>query len=313
MQKEGTALVFPGQGSQFVGMGAGFYAEKSTKELFEQADDTLHFHLTKLMLEGDASELTSTENTQPALLLCGIAAATYLQKQTGKPIEALCRFVAGHSLGEYTALCAAGSFDFETALQLVRKRGQAMQSAVTEGEGGMLALLGLPSDVVKEIADAAKCYVANDNSEGQVVLSGSLNTLETAQELASARGVKRAVMLDVSSPFHSPFMQSAAEVMAAELDAHKPQQSNVSVVMNIPAQVVDSAEQIKQNLVDQVVGSVRWRESMVYMAEREITQIYELGCGKVLTGLAKRCDRRLKGQALTSPKEIDEMLQAVNA
>jgi len=313
MQKEGTALVFPGQGSQFIGMGEAFYAESSTKELFEQADDTLHFNLTKLMLEGDASELTLTQNTQPALLLCGVAAATYMQKQTGKPLAELCRFVVGHSLGEYTALCAAGSFDFETALQLVRKRGQAMQSAAGEVEGGMLALLGLASDVVKEIADAAKCYVANDNSEGQVVLSGSLNTLKAAQELASARGAKRAVMLDVSAPFHSPFMQSAAAVMAAELEAHKPQQPHVDVVMNVSAQVVDDAGEIKQNLVDQVVGSVRWRESMVYMAEREITQIYELGCGKVLTGLAKRCDRRLKGQALTSPKEIDEMLQAVNA
>ncbi|MFT7145047.1 MAG: [acyl-carrier-protein] S-malonyltransferase [Alphaproteobacteria bacterium] len=306
-----TALVFPGQGSQKIGMGQEFYESSLTKNLFEQANDALSFNLSKLMLQGDTAELSRTANTQPALLLTSYAAFSYLKAQTNMELTQMSGMVAGHSLGEYSALAAADVFDFETALKLVRKRGEAMQNAVKEGEGAMVAVLGLTYDDIHAIASTAGCFVANDNSDGQVVLSGTVESIEKASEMATAKGAKRVVRLPVSAPFHCPLMKPAADVMATELEAATMQNASLPIICNVTAAAEITADKLRQNLVSQVTGSVRWRESMIHLADKGITDIYELGTGKVLTGLAKRCDARLKGTALNTPAQIDNLLEAL--
>ena len=311
-QPEKTILVSPGQGSQKVGMGQEFYVDSTTKELFERADDALSMGLTQLMLSGDDKELGMTANTQPALLLTSYVAYSYLAKQSGQKLQDMAAFVAGHSLGEYASLVIAGVLTLEEGLKLVRQRGEAMQQAVPAGQGGMLAVIGLESDVVADVAKQAGIFVANDNSNGQVVLSGSAEGVEKAIKLAKESGAKRALPLPVSAPFHSPLMQPAADVMAQALDALNLNTPNVPVVCNVTAQGEENPKSLKQNLITQVTGSVRWRESMIWAADQGVEQVVELGTGKVLTGLAKRCDDRLSAISLNTPKDIDNWLESLS-
>jgi [acyl-carrier-protein] S-malonyltransferase len=305
--------VFPGQGSQAVGMSVGFMDHPLTKHLFDEADATLGFGLTALMRSGDPTTLTLTENAQPALLLAGYAAAFYAQKQSGKPLAAHAAFVAGHSLGEYTALTVAGVFTLAEGLRLVRARGRAMQAAVPAGQGAMVAVLGVPMDTVHKIAAVHGVAVANDNSDGQVVLSGAAAAIEAASTALKDAGAKRVVPLPVSAPFHSPLMAPAAAVMAAELAQVPNRAPLVPVLLNTTAQPATDPAFIKQQLVAQVTGSVRWRESMKTAADAGVTQVVEFGVGKVLAGLAPRCDSRLAAQSLTSPAEVDVFLTSALA
>ena len=259
--KSKTAFVFPGQGSQKIGMGKEFLENSITKELFEQADDALGINLTKMMMFGEESDLSLTANTQPALLLTSYAAYKYLESQMDEPLERMCKIVAGHSLGEYSALAVAGVFDFETALKVVRKRGEAMQAAVKDGEGAMAAVLGLTPVDIDSIARNTGCFVANDNSDGQVVLSGTMKAIDDASNLAAEQGAKRIVRLPVSAPFHCPLMQPAAEVMANVLKSVSMADSVVPVVCNVTAEPEVNSQKLRDNLVTQVTGSVRWRES----------------------------------------------------
>ena len=298
----------PGQGAQSIGMAGDFLTNAITKEIFEQADDTLSFNLSKLMLEGPEELLTQTENTQPALLTVSYAAWVYLQKQSGKSLDDFCAYVAGHSLGEYSALVMAGVLSFEDALRLVHLRGQAMQRAVPAGEGAMSAIIGLAIDDVKAACAAAGAYVANDNSDGQVVISGTMPAIEKAEDLLKEKGAKMVVRLGVSAPFHSPLISSAADEMREALANVTFNAPKVPVIVNVKAAAESNADALRGYLVDQITGQVRWRESMIFAAENGIETVYELGCGKVLTGLAKRCDKRLKGFSLTSPAQIDTFM-----
>lgn len=311
-QPQKTIFVSPGQGSQKVGMGLEFFEHAHTKELFELANDTLKFDLAKLMLAGDADALNMTVNTQPALLLTSFAAYTYIAKQTGKPLADMASMVAGHSLGEYASLAISGAFSLETGLKLVRTRGEAMQKAVPAGQGGMLAVIGLSASDAKAVANEAGIFVANDNSDGQVVLSGEMAGVDKAIDIAKAKGAKRALKLPVSAPFHSPLMQPAAEVMREALNDANIKGASVPVLCNVTVSLETDADALKANLVAQVTGSVRWRESMILAAENGVEQVVELGTGKVLTGLAKRCDARLSGIALNTPKDIDTWLEGLD-
>lgn len=294
-----TAFVFPGQGSQKVGMASAFYHETALRPLFDEADEALGFKLSHLMFEGPSDVLTLTQNAQPALLLAGVAACRWYETTQGWPEHV--KFVAGHSLGEWTALVAARAISLADGLRLVHKRGQVMQQAVPVGEGSMLAVLGLTVPQVEQIAAEAGVYVANDNADGQVVLSGLVGGIEKAAELAKAAGAKRALPLPVSAPFHSPLMQPAADAMAEALASIRVNHPRVPVVTNMTAQAESDPEVLKNLLVQQVTGRVRWRESMIYMAEEGITNLVEFGSGKVLCGLASRCDARLSADAVTEP------------
>lgn len=309
MHQQHTALVFPGQGSQKVGMAASFANNPVARPLFEEADDTLKFNLTQLMLEGEESDLALTENTQPALLLAGVAALKVLEDESERYAHEIAAYTAGHSLGEYTALVAAGVLRFDDALRLVRKRGQAMQAAVPAGEGKMAAILGLDVEQVRALADEAGVYIANDNAEGQIVLSGKAENIENACAMAKDAGARRAVELPVSAPFHSPLVADAADVMADAFGAVTFNQHQVPVVSNIKAEAVEHATDWPELLKEQITGTVRWRESMVYLAEREVTTLLELGSGKVLTGLARRCDKRLSASALQTVDDIKNTLK----
>lgn len=306
-----VALVFPGQGSQHIGMAQEFLEESSTKELFEQADDTLGFGLTELMMEGEATELALTHNTQPALLLASYAAWAYMAKASGLDIRQIAGMVAGHSLGEYSALLAAGVFDFETALKLVRLRGEAMQRAVPVGEGTMAAVIGLTPASMDSIARNAGCWVANDNSEAQAVFTGSVEAVDNASNLAADEGAKRVVRLDVSAPFHCPMMDAAAKEMEEALAKELLNSPKVPVIHNVTVQADEDPKEIAQRLVEQVTGTVRWRETMDLMAKKGIEHTFELGSGKVLTGLLKRGVPGVNAQALNGPRQIDTVLESL--
>lgn len=303
------AIVFPGQGSQFVGMGASFAKHPVASPLFEEADDTLCFNLKNLMLEGDEHTLALTENTQPALLLAGIAALKILEDAFEVRVSDLASFLAGHSLGEYTALVAGGVLSFPDALRLVRLRGQAMQAAVPTGKGKMAAILGLSFDEVQNIATREEVYIANDNAEGQVVLSGLAENVEQACKAAKVAGAKRAVELSVSAPFHSPLVADAADVMAHAFRGVAFSSPCLTIVANVRAEAVLEASEWPELLTQQITQTVRWRESMVYLAESGVCSILELGSGKVLSGLAKRCDKRLEGNSLQSVDDIKNYIK----
>lgn len=302
------SLVFPGQGSQVPGMGKDFAEEAFAKELFEQADDALGFGLTKLMWGDDAAVLTQTENAQPALLVTGLVALEYLKRQSGKSVADMAAFVAGHSLGEYTAVAAAGGMDFETAVKLVRLRGEAMRDCGEEGS--MSAILGLEADVADKVARESGVVFANDNSPGQAIFSGPVAALEKAEEAAKAAGAKRALRLNVSGPFHTPVMTGAAGEVRDFLKSHPLRDLSVPCVMNVKATGVQMAAEVAEGLVAQVTGRVRWRETMMFMAGQGVEQVVELGVGKVLTGMASRCDARLTGVSLSSRAEVDAWLAA---
>lgn len=303
------AFIFPGQGSQSVGMGKALAENFSqAKAVFEEVDDALSQKLSVLMWEGPLDELTLTANAQPALMAVSLAAMKVLEAEAGLDLSRHAQFVAGHSLGEYSALAAAGALPIAETARLLRIRGNAMQSAVPVGQGAMAALLGLEyDDAARVAADAAQgevCDAANDNGGGQVVVSGNKAAVERAIAIAQERGAKRAIMLPVSAPFHSALMAPAAEVMRTALAGAAIEAPVVPVVVNVEAQPVSDPEAIRDGLVRQVTGTVRWRESMLKMADEGVESFYEVGSGKVLTGLVKRIVPGATGTAIGTPDDV---------
>lgn len=307
------AFVFPGQGSQAVGMGTALAeAHSEARAVFDAVDAALGQDLSGLMANGPADELTLTENAQPALMAVSMAVMRVLEAR-GLNLAEAATYVAGHSLGEYAALTAAGALQLEDTARLLKLRGQAMQRAVPVGVGAMAALLGLEFDAVAEIAaeatsDSEICAAANDNANGQVVISGHAAAVARAIDLAKQRGAKRAMELPVSAPFHCALMQPAADEMQAALAETEIKAPIVPVIANVTAEATSDPELIRKLLVEQVTGSVRWRESMIWAAEHGVTELVEIGSGKVLTGMAKRIDARLSGTALNTAEDIDAFL-----
>jgi [acyl-carrier-protein] S-malonyltransferase len=310
------AFIFPGQGSQSVGMGRALAAAfTEARDVFEEIDDALDQKLTKLMFEGPADTLQLTENAQPALMAVSMAVMRVLERQGNVSLTASAKFVAGHSLGEYSALCAAGSFTLADAARLLKKRGQAMQQAVPVGIGAMAALLGVDLAAANEIAAAAAqgevCAAANDNAPGQVVISGHAGAIDRAIALAAERGFKRSVRLPVSAPFHCALMQPAAAAMHKALAAVTMKAPNVPLVANVTAETVSDVEAIRDLLVQQITRSVRWRESVLYMKTHGVSQLIECGAGTVLAGLAKRIDKEIHTISMHTPEEVDAFLKSV--
>lgn len=307
------AFVFPGQGSQFVGMGKELSESfKSAKEVYEEVNEALSQDLFKIMVEGPESELTKTANTQPALMAHSMAVVRVLEKEFGIKLKDKASYVAGHSLGEYTAACAAGVFSLADTARLLRTRGEAMQQAVPLGFGGMAAVLGVSFKDIDALVEACNdennlCVAANDNSDGQVVLSGHMAAIEKAVAIASEFGAKRCVKLPVSAPFHSPLMQPAAEVMAKALEEVESHSAQIPLIANVTAQIESSKEEIIKNLIKQVTGTVRWRESVNFMKEEGVTDAVELGAGKVLTNIIKRSQPEIHAISVGSPSEIEEL------
>ena len=308
------AFVFPGQGSQFVGMGKELADNfSSAREVFTEVNDSLHQDLFKLMTEGPADELTLTANTQPALMAHSIAVVRVLEHDFGIKLKDYASFVAGHSLGEYSAACAAGVFSLTDTAKLLRTRGDAMQKAVPVGVGGMAAVIGAEYAKVAALAKACSdngkyvCVAANDNADGQVVLSGHMEAIDKAVELASEFGAKRCVKLPVSAPFHSPLMEPAAEVMAKALAQTQANAPQIPLISNVTAQPVTSAEDVINNLICQVTGSVRWRESVNLMVNQGIDSVIELGAGKVLSGIIKRSHKEINTASAGTVAEIEEL------
>lgn len=304
-----TAYVFPGQGSQSVGMGKAL-AERcpEARAVFEEVDDALGESLSRLMFEGPESALTLTANAQPALMAVSLAALRALEVESDMRLSDHVAFVAGHSLGEYSALAAAGAFSIPEAAKLLRLRGRAMQEAVAPGLGAMAALIGVEPEAAQAIADEAAgaevCQVANDNGGGQVVISGSSGAVARAVDLAKARGVKRAVMLQVSAPFHCALMQPAAEAMRQALASVEMRAPAVPLVSNVLARPLTDPTEIKRSLVAQVCGTVRWRESCEMLSGAGVTRFIELGAGKVLSGLTKRIVPGATTFAIGSPDDV---------
>lgn len=307
------AFVFPGQGSQFVGMGKELAENfKTAKEVFQEVNDALSQDLFKLMVEGPENELTLTANAQPALMANSMAIVRVLEKDFGVKLKDKAAFVAGHSLGEYSAACAAGVFSLEDTAKLLRIRGDAMQKAVPVGVGGMAAVMGVSFKDVQALAEACAdednlCVAANDNADGQVVLSGHLKAIEKAVEIASEFGAKRCIKLPVSAPFHSPLMQPAAEVMACALMQVEAHDAQIPLIANVLASAITDHKEIVKRLVEQVTGSVRWRESVIYMKEQGVTDVAELGAGKVLANIIKRSDKEMNAFSVGSAAEIEEL------
>jgi [acyl-carrier-protein] S-malonyltransferase len=304
------AFTFPGQGSQDVGMGAELAKTfPAARAVFEEVDAALGQKLSELMWSGPKETLTLTENAQPALMAVSVAVMRVLEKEFGFDLAKRVKFVAGHSLGEYSALAAAGAISLSDTARLLKARGKAMQAAVPVGQGAMAALLGVGLDVGRKVAaEAAQgdvCDVANDNEPTQVVLSGHKTAIDRVAEVGKAHGVRRALPLPVSAPFHCSLMKPAADAMAealAKIAIHAP---SVPLIANVLAAPISDPDEIRKRLVEQVTGTVRWRECVAYMAAHGVTHVYELGAGKVLTGLAKRIEKTLEAQAIGTPADIE--------
>ncbi|MEM0922898.1 MAG: ACP S-malonyltransferase [Pseudomonadota bacterium] len=308
------AFIFPGQGAQTVGMGKALAeAYPAAKAVFEEVDAALGEHLSQLIWEGAQEDLTLTANAQPALMATSMAALRALEAEG---VTGAARFVAGHSLGEYSALAAAGSLAIGDAARLLRIRGMAMQEAVPVGVGAMAALLGLDfataSEVAAEAADGEVCQAANDNDPGQVVVSGHKAAVERAVMLAKEKGAKRALLLPVSAPFHCSLMQPAAERMEAALAEIEIRDPAMPLVANVRAEAVSDPGEIRALLVAQVTGSVRWRESVTWMAAQGVTETVEIGAGKALSGMVRRVDRSLSTLAAAEPADIQAVAAAIN-
>jgi [acyl-carrier-protein] S-malonyltransferase len=308
------AFVFPGQGSQAVGMGRALAATfGAARRVFEEVDDALSQNLSQLMFEGPESELTLTENAQPALMAVSLAVINVLEEEGGFVLARDAAFVAGHSLGEYSALAAAGALTLGDGARLLKLRGRAMQQAVPIGEGGMAALLGL--DLAEGQAVAAEaagpdqaCAVANDNAPGQVVISGHRQAVERAGAIARVHGARRSIPLPVSAPFHSPLMAPAAEIMAGALGRVALQPPVVPLVANVSAAATRDPARIKRGLVEQVTAMVRWRESMLFLEQDGVEEVVEIGTGRVLTGLAKRIAPDLAARSVGTPEEVASLI-----
>ncbi|MEL6433731.1 MAG: ACP S-malonyltransferase [Pseudomonadota bacterium] len=301
------AFIFPGQGAQTIGMGQAL-AESypAAQAVFDEVDDALGEALSKLIWEGDQDELTLTQNAQPALMATSLAAMRALEAE-GVEIEAA-NFVAGHSLGEYSALAASGALSIADCARLLRTRGKAMQEAVPVGEGAMAAILGLDfaavQDVANEAGEAGVCQAANDNDPGQVVVSGHKAAVDRAIELAKERGAKRAMLLPVSAPFHCALMEPAAGVMAEALEGVSINEPKVPLVANVRAEALRNPALIRSLLVEQVTGSVRWRESVQYMLGEGVTEFWEIGAGKALGGMVRRIERSAEVRAIGTPDDV---------
>lgn len=307
------AFVFPGQGAQTIGMGMSLAEVYPTsRAVFDEVDEALGEKLSELIWTGDIAALTLTENAQPALMACSMAVVRALDTQGFKIGEGA--FVAGHSLGEYSALAAAGALTLADTARLLRQRGLAMQAAVPVGVGAMAAILGLGYDAVTEVAaEAAQgevCQAANDNDPGQVVVSGHKAAVERAVFIAKGRGAKRAVILPVSAPFHCALMQPAADAMAQALADVQISAPIVPLVANVSARATQDPEVIRAQLVSQITGAVRWRESISFMASEGVTEIWELGAGKALSGMVRRIDRDVKSVSVSAPGDIDALNSA---
>jgi [acyl-carrier-protein] S-malonyltransferase len=307
------AFVFPGQGSQAPGMGKDLAeAFASARLLFEEVDDALSQHLSRLMFEGPESDLMLTENAQPALLTASLAVIRVLETEAGFDAEKHIAYVAGHSLGEYSALAAARTLVVGDAVRLVKRRGQAMQKAVPIGTGAMAALLGLDIAAAREVAAEAAgdgvCDVANDNCPGQIVVSGSAEAVERAVALATARG-SRPRMLPVSAPFHCKLMAPAADIMAEALAETRLARPLVPVVANVTATATGDVDVIRELLVEQVTQMVRWRETVLLFKQNEVEEVVEIGVGRVLAGLGKRIDRELATLSVGGPAETEELMK----
>ena len=309
------AFIFPGQGSQAVGMGAALAeAYPAAKAVFSEVDEALGQNLSKLMWEGPEADLTLTENAQPALMAVSLAAMRVLSETKGVKLEGSVCYVAGHSLGEYSALAATGALSLADTARLLKTRGQAMQQAVPVGEGAMAALLGADLDQARELAKAASkgevCEVANDNAPGQVVISGAKAAIERAVAMASEYGARRAVLLPVSAPFHCALMQPAADAMAEALVGVEIKTPVVPVVANVLAEPIADPEAIGARLVEQVTGMVRWRETMDFLADNGVSIAYEVGAGRVLTGISRRFDG-IDGRSVGTPDELEAAAAAL--
>ena len=305
------AFLFPGQGSQAVGMGKALAdAFQPAREVFQEVDDALSQKLSRLMWEGPESDLTLTENAQPAIMAASIAAVRVLERDGGLSLSRHARLVAGHSLGEYSALCAAGAFSLADTARLLKIRGRAMQSAEPVGAGAMIALIGADIDTAEAVASEASadggiCVVANDNAPGQVVLSGSKAAMDRVADVAKAKGVKRAIPLTVSAPFHCPLMQPAADAMAQALAKITIRPPAVPVLANVTASETAEPDAVRRLLVEQVTSRVRWRESILGLRGLGVTATAEMGGNKVLTGMVKRIDKDLQTVTLDMPGEIE--------
>lgn len=309
------AFVFPGQGAQTIGMGRALAeAYPEARAVFDEVDEALGERLSALIWDGEQDALTLTQNAQPALMATSLAAMRALEAE-GVSVEAAA-YVAGHSLGEYSALAAAGALSVADTARLLRTRGQAMQKAVPVGEGAMAALLGLDFDtamvVAKEAAQGEVCQAANDNDPGQVVVSGHKAAVERAVEIAKDKGAKRAVLLPVSAPFHCALMQPAAEVMAEALSQVSIERPKVPLVANVRAAGISDPTTIRSLLVEQVTGSVRWRESILWMGDNGVTEIWEIGAGKALSGMVRRIDRDIATRNIATPDEVKAAAEALN-
>ncbi len=311
------AFIFPGQGSQFVGMGKDLAdAFVEAREVFQEVDDALSQKLSKLMFEGPESELNMTENTQPALMAHSLAVAKVLRKQGGIKFENVCSFMAGHSLGEYSALTTAGALELAITAKLLKVRGKAMQKAVPVGVGAMAAILGLDLPDVQAVTKKATaqsnkevvCQPANDNSLGQVVVSGHAGAVQLAIDYATEAGAKKAIMLPVSAPFHCSLMAPAAQEMAYALADTVIRPPFVPIISNVTAKSVTEPSDIRRLLVDQITGMVRWRESVMFMKEQGVTEMVELGAGKVLAGLVKRIDKDITCDSVGTPEGIEALI-----
>ena len=304
-----VAFVFPGQGSQTVGMGKALAANFAVaRQVFAEVDEALGAKLSAIVFEGPQETLTLTENAQPALMAVSLATIRVLEAEAGLDLKRDAQFVAGHSLGEYSALAAAGAFTIGDTARLLRLRGQAMQKAVPVGVGAMAALIGLEFDVAAAVASEAAqgqvCQAANDNGGGQVVVSGDKAAVERAVEIAKTKGAKRAMILPVSAPFHCALMQPAADVMAQALGKVAVKSPVVPVVSNVLAKAIQEPAEIVRALVAQVTGTVRWRESVSFMAEAGVKTFYEIGAGKVLSGLIKRIADGATSTAIGTPEDV---------
>ncbi len=312
-----NAFVFPGQGSQEVGMGLALAeAFPVARAVFDEVDDALGEKLSVLMRDGPIEQLTLTQNAQPALMAVSMAVVRVLEAEFGITVKDHAKFVAGHSLGEYSALAAAGTFSIADAARLLRTRGLAMQAAVPVGQGAMAALLGVGLDVARKVAEEAAhegevCQIANDNEPTQVVLSGSKAAVDRIQNIGKAHGVRRAIPLPVSAPFHCLLMQPAADAMAEALAAAQVNAPVVPVIANVTASPLSDPEQIKASLVQQVTDTVRWRECVLAMTGAGVTSFYELGCGKVLSGLARRIERSSSGTPVGTPDDLRAVAEAI--
>ena len=306
------AFIFPGQGSQAVGMGKALADSfAAAREVFQEVDDALGQKLSRLMWEGPESDLILTENAQPAIMAASYAIIRILEREAGFSLAKHARLVAGHSLGEYTALCAAGAFTLADTARLLKARGQAMQTAVPVGEGGMSALLGAEIEQAEELANECAaatggiCVIANDNAPGQVVISGTKAAIDRAPEMAKAKGIKRAMALNVSAPFHCPLMQPAADKMREALAAVTIRPLAVPLIANVTASETSEPETIRRLLVEQVTGRVRWRESVLAFRALGVETTVEAGGAKVLTGMVKRIDKELQTVTLDTPADIE--------